>query len=282
MAIERRTINIHENNYLCLIGGKPHNPAIVMIHGWAHHPDIWTNTIEFYQKQYFCVAVGVLGLGECDKPAHGDYRIQAHACDTLDIVDALHIDRFILMGQSRGGQIALCLASQIAPERIIKLVDVSGVVTGKLTDYMRWVMRPLIWMNCKFALCNAFGRMVFQYYRPVSLMYKPYFADIRKVPREIIIKDFRISLQPDARFTTYRCMQTMQETNLVPNLYRICAPTLIIFGEKDGCVPPEEGMIAHKYITDSEFVLIKDCGHYPMVESSEAYFRALKTFIPLG
>lgn len=77
-------------------------------------------------------------------------------------------------------------------------------------------------------------------------------------------------------------MQTMLATNLVPDLYRIRVPTLIIFGEKDGCVPPEEGVIAHAHIPDSAFVLIKECGHYPMVECAEAYFDALKTFIPVG
>lgn len=49
MTIERRMITVHGNNYVCLLGGEPHHPAMVMIHGWAHHPDIWVNTIECYQ-----------------------------------------------------------------------------------------------------------------------------------------------------------------------------------------------------------------------------------------
>lgn len=77
-------------------------------------------------------------------------------------------------------------------------------------------------------------------------------------------------------------METMLATNLVADLHRITAPTLIIFGENDGCVPPSEGAIAHKYIAGSEFVLIPRCGHYPMVERPEAYFAAVGGFFGRG
>ncbi len=105
MPIEARTLIMNGNHYACLVAGNPEKPAILMIHGWAHHPSIWTSTLEHYQADYFCVAVGVLGLGDSDKPSDGDYRIESHARDTLAIADALHIDRFILMGHSRGGKL---------------------------------------------------------------------------------------------------------------------------------------------------------------------------------
>lgn len=279
MSIEKQMISVNGNQYACLIAGNPNHPAMVMIHGWAHHPDIWRSTIQHYQSSYFCVAVGLLGLGDSDKPADGDYRIEAHARDTLAIVDQLNIDRFILMGQSRGGQIALSLAAQIAPQRVIRLVDVSGVTTGNLTPYMHNVMRPIMWLNWKLSLWNSLGRWVFKHRLPINILYSPYFANIRRIDNEILLRDFAQALRPDARLTHYRCMQTMMGTNLAPSLQRISVPTLILFGAQDGCVPPSEGQIASEHIPNNRFVLLQNCGHYPMVETPEAYFEALDLFL---
>jgi len=171
------------------------------------------------------------------------------------------------------------LTSQIAPERVIKLVNVSGVVTGRLTPYMRWIMRPSMWMNARLSLWNQAGRQVFRHYVPSAVFYSPYFANVRSVPREIIINDTLGALSPDARHSTYRCMQTMTATDLTADLHAITLPTLILFGAQDGCVPVIEGWTAHQHIAGSTFVILKGCGHYPMVESPDAYFEVLRAFI---
>lgn len=277
--VEKKNIRVNGYTYMCLIAGSPDNPAIIMIHGWAHHPEIWLNTIESHQKHYYCVAVGVLGLGESDKPTDGDYRIESHARDTLLIADELGIDRFILLGQSRGGQIALSLASQIAPERVIQLVNISGVCSGDLSFYMRWIMRSGIWLNSRFYLAYRLARYLFSYQFIAQLYYSPYFANIWKRPAHLTVQDLHNGLREDSRITNFLCMETMMNTDLRPHLHKIIAPTLIIFGVKDRVVLPEQGKIAASMIQNSRLVLLEDCGHFPMLETPETYLSALNNFI---
>jgi pimeloyl-ACP methyl ester carboxylesterase len=276
---ERRVITLQGHRLVCLVAGDPNNPPILMVHGWAHYPDVWTGTMEAFQNAYYCVAVGVLGLGESDKPPHGDYRITAHGQHVLAIADALGIGRFILFGQSRGGQIALATAAQLAPTRVTKLVDISGVVTGQLTPYMNWIMAPGIWLGAKFAFWYPFLRWCFAHKALATRFYGPYMYDAQNYAPDFAKREILRGLQSSARRTNYLCMRSMRTTNLLPYLKHIQAPTLVIFGKQDGVVPVEQGRLAARHIPQAQLVLIDQCGHYPMYEQWEQYVESLKAFL---
>jgi len=276
---EHRVLAIEGQRLACLVAGEPSAPPVLMVHGWAHYPDVWTSTMAALRADHYCVAVGLLGLGESDKPPDGDYSIAAHGRQTLAIADALGIDRFILMGQSRGGQIALAIAAQLAPARVIKLVDVSGVTTGRLSAYMRWIMAPGIWLGAKLPSWYPFLRWCFAHEALATRFYGPYMDDARNFAPDFAKREILRGLQLAARQTNQRCMQSMRATNLLPHLRHIQAPTLIIFGRQDGVVPPAEGRLAADHIPNARLVLLHHCGHYPMYEQPAAYLRNVQEFL---
>jgi pimeloyl-ACP methyl ester carboxylesterase len=75
------------------------------------------------------------GLGASDKPASG-YTVQRSAEDVLDVVDALKLERPLLIGNSCAGQLLTVLGSQRS-DRLGGLVylDAADDPTLKLTDY---------------------------------------------------------------------------------------------------------------------------------------------------
>lgn len=278
-AIQKRTVTVNNHDLVCLVAGDPQRTPVLMIHGWAHHPGVWRTTMEALSSRYYCVAVGVLGFAESDRPTDGDYRIAAHGRDTLRIADALDIDRFILLGQSRGGQIALGIAARLAPQRVIKLVDVSGVASGRVGWYLRYVFGAGIRIGYVLPAFYVLLRLVWSVDLFARALYGPYFFDWRRQPAGLARRDGSSAFKNGAHHANWRAMQSMRSTNLLSELHRVQAPTLVIFGKQDHIVPPSEAQAAAEHIPDAKLVLLDRCGHYPMVDRPDAYLNSLRAFL---
>jgi len=46
-----------------------------MVHGWLSHRGVWRQTSPALKDKYHCVTLELLGFGDSDKPANGDYSI---------------------------------------------------------------------------------------------------------------------------------------------------------------------------------------------------------------
>lgn len=62
------------------------------------------------------------------------------------------------------------------------------------------------------------------------------------------------------------------------SLSKIECPTLIIHGDHD-TVPLEAAQKIHQHIKNSHYVIFKNCGHYPFIESPAEFFRTVKDFL---
>jgi pimeloyl-ACP methyl ester carboxylesterase len=62
-------------------------------------------------------------------------------------------------------------------------------------------------------------------------------------------------------------------------LHRIDIPTLLLYGEQDGLVPPAFGEAYHALIPNSRLVLLPNAGHAPFDEQKNAFLAALGAFI---
>ena len=62
-------------------------------------------------------------------------------------------------------------------------------------------------------------------------------------------------------------------------LGRISAPTLVLWGERDGIVTPDYGRAYAKLIRGAEFALIENAGHHPEQEQPERFVQAVMGFL---
>lgn len=72
-----------------------------------------------------------------------------------------------------------------------------------------------------------------------------------------------------------------QAFDLTPSLKGLSVPTLVIHGDFDP-VPLLTAQHIHEAIPHSQFVIMKECGHFPYVEDPAVYFRHLKAFLLRG
>jgi pimeloyl-ACP methyl ester carboxylesterase len=97
-------------------------PSMVLVHGLGADSHDWNMQIPELARWYRTIAVDLRGHGASSVPATG-YGIDDSVDDVVAVLDALHVDRAVVVGHSLGGLIVAALA--IAhPDRVAALVEV--------------------------------------------------------------------------------------------------------------------------------------------------------------
>lgn len=107
-------------------GGSAGLP-VVFVHSLAGNARQWAAQLAHLRPRRRAVAVELRGHGGSDPPADGDYAIPSLAADVAAAADAVDLERFVLVGHSMGGTVALaCAGAQ--PQRVaaLLLVDPNG------------------------------------------------------------------------------------------------------------------------------------------------------------
>jgi proline iminopeptidase len=79
----------------------------------------------------------------------------------------------------------------------------------------------------------------------------------------------------DEQVLHYSQASGFQSRNLLADLHRVTAPTLIIVGDDDfRCDPVSQGARMHDNLPASTLVIIKDSGHFPWLEQPAAFDAA--------
>jgi pimeloyl-ACP methyl ester carboxylesterase len=108
--------------------GDPHAPAIVLLHGLRGYSGTWRNLATALSDRWRMVALDARGRGESDWDPQRNYYTDAYLADLEAVVDALGLDRFVLVGHSMGGTTSYCYAAR-HPGRLIGLV-VEDITAG--------------------------------------------------------------------------------------------------------------------------------------------------------
>ena len=270
------TVENHQLNYVT--AGNPKHPAVLMLHGWGSYHGVWENSMESLQNTHYCIAIDHLGFGHSDKPARADYSVRAQARRALKVMDELGIAQFSVMGHSMGGQIVMLMASELAPERITRLVNVDGVVTGKLCGYVRHVVYPTVRMGHIMPLAYIVPNIFLNAKWYARYLHGSWFYKMNSIPFASWETDRKMARQQAGAHSLYWAGQAIKLGDLTASLPKISAKTLIIFGKYDGTVPISDGQLAHQHIPNNKIIWIDDCGHFPMYEKSSAYLEAITQF----
>jgi len=235
--------------------------------------------MEAFKDSHYCVAIDLLGFGNSDKPADADYSIAAQGQRVLQLANALGIDRFTLMGHSMGGQIALCIASMLAPTRVAKLVSVAGIVSARLTPLVEQVNVRTVALGARFPQIYPLSRWFFRYQWFVRSTFQTWFHNMDAVPLDEWAIDRYMAFQPGVHISAHKAAQAIHTLNLTSQLTKITSPSLAIAGQQDAVVPVSDSHLTKQYVPDSRLVLIDECGHFPMYEKPQQYIETLRAFL---
>lgn len=111
-------------------GGTGEIP-VVLVHSGAGSTTHWKEQLDHLRRTRRAVALDVRGHGRSEPPRDGSYAIAGMGADVMAVADSLGLERFILVGHSQGGAVAIAAAAQ-APGRVAGLVLLDPAMDGRL------------------------------------------------------------------------------------------------------------------------------------------------------
>ena len=242
--------------------GRP----IVLLHGLGASKITWLPLLAPLAEKHRVIVPDLPGHGESDKPRQ-EYTPRFYARIVRHLMDAVDVERAVVVGNSLGGRIALELALR-SPGRVTALALLDPSLPG-----LRW--RYIMGFTRVFP--TEIGAVPFPLReRWMEIMIRRLFARPGKLPSDgysaAATEFIRIYRSPEARmafFSTLRHIVTERPETFFASLRRIKQPALIIFGDEDSLVPARLGVRLAQHLPNSELVVLPDVGHVPQFEATE-------------
>lgn len=117
--IDGRRINV-------LTWGDPADPPILLIHGLRDHARNWDWIAGALAARHYLIAPDLRGHGDSDWACSGAYGTAEYVLDLAEVVIALGLERFAIVGHSLGGVLGLRLAAAF-PERVAAFAGVECI-----------------------------------------------------------------------------------------------------------------------------------------------------------
>jgi len=108
--------------------GDPGAPPLVLLHGLRGYSGTWRALAASLADRWRLIAFDARGRGESDWDPERNYYADAYLADLETVVDALGLDRFLLLGHSMGGTTSYCYAAK-HPGRLMGLI-VEDITAG--------------------------------------------------------------------------------------------------------------------------------------------------------
>jgi pimeloyl-ACP methyl ester carboxylesterase len=238
---------------------------LLLIMGLGYSHEMWHRTRPVVSAHYRTILFDNRGVGKSDVPL-GSYSISQMADDTAAVLDAAGVANAHVFGLSMGGMIAQEFALKY-PERVNRLVLGCTACGGRNAIPAAQTVVDVVMARARMTPEEGAEAMV------------PYIYD-RSTPRERIEEDLTIRRRTYPEAAGYMGqVQAIFAWTSFDRLKRIGAPTLIIHGDTDQLVPPENARILVQTIVGSRLVMLPHASHIFVTDQTAASHREVLAFL---
>jgi DNA-binding winged helix-turn-helix (wHTH) protein/pimeloyl-ACP methyl ester carboxylesterase len=232
-------------------------PPLVKASNWLTHLDfewgspIWRHWYAELSRHHRLVRYDERGNGMSQRDVD-DVSFDTWVRDLETVVDAAGLDRFPLLGISRGGSIAIAYAAK-HPERVTHLVLYGAFATGwrhRGTPQDLEARRALMsllrlgWGLNNPAFCRTF---TCRFIPEATPEHEQWFDELQ-----------RVSTSPE---NAAQLMERDDDIDVRPLLSKVKTRTLVIHCDRDQAVPPERGRLLAAGIPGARYVSLPSANH---------------------
>ncbi len=253
-------------------GPRDDPQPIVLLHGTSASLHTWEGWAAALRGQRRVIRMDLPGFGLTGPAPDGDYHGDTYARFVLALMDQLHVERFVLGGNSLGGEVAWRTA-YLAPQRVTQLI---------LVDAAGYPFQPdKLPIGFQLARVPVLRNLV-DYLTPKSLIEKSVqsvYGDPAKVTPELVDRYYELSLREGNRHALVQRFQQLEHGAHASRIATLKVPTLILWGGRDRLVPPDNAEHFHRDIAGSKLVVFDELGHVPQEEDPRRTVDAVKAFL---
>lgn len=247
--MKKETFCVNGHDLHLLHGGE--GEPLIYLHGYSD-AGIWSDALELLSKSYHVYAPEHPGFGDSPR-LNWVETVEDLTFYYLDFLDAQGIESAHIVGSSLGGWIAAEMAL-LHPGRVksVTLIDAVGirVIGNRMAD-------------------------IFMY--DDAQLTSETFYNTDHAPK------LSEEEQTKAKFNRRMLAQLgwqprFYNPKLEGRLFRVKAPTLVVWGEQDRIAPLAIGEKYASLIPGAKLKVLPECGHMPVLEKQEALVEAIKEF----
>lgn len=242
--------------------GDPDGVPLVLVHGWTDSWRSFEPVLPHLPPSIHAFALTLRGHGDAERPEDG-YTVAELAADVVAFMDAIGVERAILLGHSLGGWIVQQLAID-HPERVLAAVLAGAFATpadNPAVPTLREVMLDPLPDPVDEASARAFQEGTTA--RPLAPGQLDVFVrESTKVPRRVWIAVY----------------EGFAGLDLADSWPSIDAPTLLLWGDQDAMATRQDQDRLVGAIPDARLVVYEGAGHALHWEEPERFAAEVAAF----
>jgi pimeloyl-ACP methyl ester carboxylesterase len=233
-------------------------PALLLLHAaWGDAEMSWSRVWDQLAQSYTVIAPDLPGFGQSEKlstPTLSDM-----ATMLKELLDALHLDRVMVVGNSFGAGVAIKFEND-HPKTVSQLVLVDGGYMPVIPSFMKKLISlPGVNQGFRALIRNiTFSRKTLN----------RSFANPAKLPAGFLEKIEQNTM-------AYSRISFDMIMNHSSPLSKPTAPTLLIWGAEDGLATLKQADAIQKWIPEARLITIDGAGHMPQVEKPVEFVAAV-------
>jgi len=259
---------------LCVEDTATGGPALVCLHAGVTDKRLWAPQLEAFGATHRVVAYDRRGFGETRLPSSREREPFAHVDDLRAVLDALAIDRAVLMGCSQGGRIALDM-TLAHPERVRALVLVANAVTGAPENDAPW--SPLVQSRIdEYEAAEKRGDQA-----AVNEIEAQFWLDGPEQPTGRVsgpLRDLFLAMNAIA-LANGSPGDVIEPSSAWERLEQLRVPTLLIWGSFDFAHLGARLAEVARRIPGAQSVVMDGVAHLPSLERPDEFNRVVQSFL---
>jgi len=245
-------------------------PALVLIHGWGLHSDVWDPVMEDLSRHYRVTRIDLPGHGHSREVPVGDTL-----ADWADAALSVAPETATWLGWSLGGMVA-SRAALDAPHRVKGLLAVA--TTPRFVSDHDWphAMAPETLEKFAKELSHDFKGTV-QQFLALQVQGDPEARPMLRQLREAVFRHGEPHRQ-----VLENGLALLGSVDLRAELPRLSQPVRVISGRLDRLTHPEAGRAMAQALPNADYHCLKRTAHAPFLSDPKHFLELIHDFTQAG
>lgn len=249
-------------------------PPLLLLHGLLGGSFCWRLNLHAFAERFTTYAVDLPGCGDSENPQNGECGMRAQVDHLLSFLTKLGLKQVDIVGSSWGGGVAQLFAA-LNPAMVRSLVLVSPV-----NPWSEFGLDRVRFFSGE--LGATLLRVGMPFSRPLHLWgLKRMYGDPQRMPGGTLEGYSRLFLRKGLARNIVQMLRSWERDleALRSAAERVHAPTLLIWGTRDGAVDLRSAQVLTRKLPQCELAIIEGAGHLPFEETPEEFNRVVMEFL---